>query len=78
MLNLFSASPNNQGIAGQARNDERMIIGIFRSPRMFVTVGYTIVSPTVMHLPSLWDFNQIWRRKIAFREAEILPKSFQK
>ena len=29
---LVSASPNNQGIAGQARNDERMIIGIFRSP----------------------------------------------
>jgi len=29
---LVSASPNNQGIAGQARNDEKMIIGIFRSP----------------------------------------------
>ena len=35
---LVSASPNNQGIAGQARNDERMIIGIFRSPLMKIMV----------------------------------------
>ena len=40
---LVSASPNNQGIAGQARNDERMIIGVFRSPLIFITQTKQIV-----------------------------------